>query len=546
MGKTVRSRIWTSVLDLQSEHINFPDSVYADYNGNKPKFNENVLGSHYEDRHGTQVVVVDPVKYVGLVAQLVHEYDPRATVYGIVHDQDVQYDENGDPVYRQGKRVLDLTPTHFHLLIHFSKAVTLNVVSGLTGIIESELERGKTKGRYAFSSAMAYLIHALEPKKHQYSPDDVLNGQFNTTVKNENGLYDDYYKAHHGEWANRKATVEHKRRNLDFDKIYEDVMLGKYTREDLLGGSDDLYKLYVEHKDKLDAARGAYLERKFIQYNRGVDNGNIKIQTLFIFGHAGNGKTRLAKAIAHGLVDNSKQSSNVDGEWRVFQTGSVHPFDEYDGEEIILLDDIRTNALDASDWLHLIDPHNSGTTSARYHDAKPMPRLLIITTTTPAHEFFSYTRGLGADEPIDQFLRRIQWSANVVNVDKIDIGHRTKLDAPLSLQLGDRVTSKSDTVKDGETTTHVNYKPGKEHEYNYAFEDWATGDFDKASSTLIRFYSTYFDLINYRDNLGLISHRKDDGTVLPVLTDGGKVEIDKAKHFHSWFSKHNKSSREHD
>lgn len=516
VSKSVKSRIWTSVLDLESEHINFPEKAYSKYNGDKEQFNSVVLGSHYEERNGSQELLVDKSKYLEFISGVLHRYDDRSTVYGILHDQDVRYDKNGDPIYRNGERVFDLIPKHFHLLIHFSKPVRISTVAAMTGVIESELEKGKVRGRYAFDSAMAYLVHALEPKKHQYDPSDVLNGSYNSTIENENGLYNDFYTAHKSEWDRRLVSVEKQRRNLDFDKIYEDTMLGKYTHEDLIGGPDDLYKLYVEHKDKLDQARQAFLDRQFIKYNRAVDAGTMKIQTLFVFGKAGHGKTRLAKSVCAGLIALSNN------QWRVFQTGSEHPFDEYDGEEIILLDDIRANAMNASDWLHLIDPHNNAVTSARYHDAKPMPRLLIITTTTPSHEFFAYTKGLGSDEPLDQFLRRIQWSANVVNVDRIDLGHKKKLTEPRTLKLEDKLSS---VTSDGVNSRRT-YKPGNTKTYVYAFEDWATGNFEDVSRSLVNFYGTYFGLTNRRDELGVIARRKATGSALPVKTDGAKIALE--------------------
>lgn len=515
-----RSRLWTSVLDMKTEHINFPDQAYKNFNGNKDAFNMEKLGSHYEDRENVQVEVIDVHKYITYISTILHKYDDRSMVYAIVHDKDVRYDENGDPIYRNGQQVLDVIPPHLHVLIHFSKAVTLNVVGSLIGIALNELEKGKTRGKYAFSSAMAYLTHALEPKKHQYSVDEVVNGEFNTTVDNENGLYEDFAIAHSDEWSNRRATVEKKRRNLDFDRIYEDTMLGKYTKEDLLGGSDELYKLYVEHKDKLDQARNAYLDRQFIKYNKAVDDGSMKIQTLYVSGRAGHGKTRLAKTVADGLIKCSK------GTWRAFQTASDHPFDSYDGEEIIILDDVRANSLNATDWLHLLDPHNSGVTSARYHDAKPMPRLLIITTTSPAHEFFSYAKGMGNDEPIDQFLRRIQWSVNVVDVDKLNIGHNRKLENPRELQLSDRVVSRSESNDRYGKSTRVNYKQGVHKEFNFVFEDWATGSFSDVSDSLINFYATYYGLKNTVDTTLLNSENHvATGSALPIVSDGKKLNI---------------------
>lgn len=516
MAGQVRSRIWTSAIDMITDHIKFPDKAYAEYNGNKQAFDDEKLGAHFEERKGEQERLIDPSKYIKFISDILHKYDSRSLVYGMVHDQDIKYDENGNPVYRNGKRVMDVDAVHLHLLIHFSKAVTLPIVSKLTGIAPNLMERGKVRGRYAFSSAMAYLIHALQPTKHQYKPEDVINGEFNNTVDNESGLYEDYYLGHKDEWESRRTAIEKKARNLDFQKIYEDTMLGKYSRDDLVGGSEELFKLYVEHKKQLDEARAAYLDRKFILYNKGVNNGSIKIQTLFIFGEAGQGKTKLAKSVCDGLVELSN------GKWRTFQPGSQHPFDEYDGQELILLDDIRANALNATDWLHLVDPHNNGVMSARYHDAKPMPRLLIITTTTPAHEFFAYTKGLGADEPLDQFLRRIQWSAKVVDINSVNLGHKKELGETKKLKLPDTKLSYSETTNNYGRSTRTSYKPGNEKTYKYAFEDWITGSFDEVSDSLIRYYGTYFGLVDDRNNLGLIAQHQPTGSALPVVSDGDK------------------------
>ena len=80
-AKTVRSRIWTSVLDLEAEHIKFPDKAYEKYSGNVEKFNEVVLGAHYADHKGAQVMMIDPAKYLKYISGVIHKYDDRAMVY---------------------------------------------------------------------------------------------------------------------------------------------------------------------------------------------------------------------------------------------------------------------------------------------------------------------------------------------------------------------------------------------------------------------------------------------------------------------------------
>lgn len=551
MAKTLRSRIWTSVLDLEAEHITFPDKVYKGWYCSRHKtttdelkkkkvelnlskikhdFDEDILGSHFEDHQGEQTLMVDPKKYLSFVSKMLHGYSDRILVYGIVHDQDTQYDEHGDPVYKEGKKVLALTPKHFHLLIRFDKAVLISTVSQRTGIIQSELEKGKTRGRYAFSSAMAYLVHALDPKKHQYKPEDVINGDFNHEIANENGLYSDFYIAHRDEWSNRQATVEKQRRQVDYDKVYQDTIAGKYSHRDFVHTSPELRLLYGEHKQQLDQARQIYLENRFYDYTDAVDRGDIQIQTLFIFGKSGNGKSALAQAVLDGVKHLS------DGKWDVFHGGSQHTFDDYDGQELISLDDMRVEAMNAGDWLHLLDPHNTGTMAARYHDAQPMPRLLVITTTEPVHQFFAYARGAnsgqGYNEPLDQFLRRIQFSANVVDLDHVDLGRNTRLSVPHRLELPDEVrTWSTNEAVEGEhempsKQKHINYKRTPKKQFNYAFEEFDNDTFENIAERLILHYGRIFGLIHPSNTQEpALKKRETTGSALPIMTGGGKISV---------------------
>ncbi|MTW00440.1 AAA family ATPase, partial [Streptococcus pneumoniae] len=48
-------------------------------------------------------------------------------------------------------------------------------------------------------------------------------------------------------------------------------------------------------------------------------------------------------------------------------TASTNAFDEYNGQEILFLDDIKGDSLSISDWLKLLDPYMISPISARYH-----------------------------------------------------------------------------------------------------------------------------------------------------------------------------------
>lgn len=511
------SRIFTTSLQLEAEHFEFPQAVYDSLAQNsalskygktgKERMNYGYLGVHFkENSDGDNVEVIDPKCYLETVTKLIRkQIDDKATVYGIVHDSDVKL-ELGTIVPKT---------THFHALIHTSKPVRLNAVAKMIGVLPSLVETGKVKGRYAYASALAYLVHALDPKKYQYDPEKVINGT------EDEPAYADIY-AENGElWKKTAADRKAERQQTDFERVRQAVMLGEYTREDLVGAEDeDLYMLYVRNKQALDDARSAYLDRQFIKYNRAIDKGKLQLQSLFITGPSGAGKTHLGKTIAEGVCD---LSGNGKDKWRVFQAAPSNPFDDYDGEEVILLDDVRATSLrSASDWLKLMDPHNNGKTSARYRNASPMPRLIIITATETPHEFFSYVKSASDNEPLDQFLRRIQWTARVVGVDEVTMGSVMELPESVTQKLiPERIVARHNSQRSGRSET---YKPGREKTFKYVYGDKATGNFEEVAQAMINYYADYYNIgkSSIKSNLTLDG---EPTSMLPITHDGDEVDL---------------------
>lgn len=514
-----KSRIWTTSLHLEAENFTFPDELYAALEKDKryDQFGDTgrdrllygLLGAHYvEGADGVQVLMLDPKLYVEFVTSMIRRDDPKAVVYGIYHDKDVKQ-ERGSIVPKV---------SHLHILARYSKPVRLNGVASAMGVLPSLVEKGKTKGRYAFDSALAYLVHALSPEKHQYDPQEVINGA------DDEEQFVDIYNEKADTWKKRAADVKAEKQQLNFEAIRQAVMLGEYTRDDLIGAEDeDLYMLYVRNKRDFDDARAAYLERRFIEYNRMIDRGEIKIQSLFVTGPAGSGKTRLAKAIAEGVCKLSGNDKNK--QWHIFQAAPSNPFDDYDGQEIILLDDVRATSLQsASDWLKLMDPHNNSKTSARYRNASPMPRLIIITATETPHEFFSYVKSASENEPLDQFLRRIQWTARVVDVSTVSVGEVLKLDAPTTQTLIPATVMSEHRGKNASKTV----KPGREKSFQYVYGDRATGSFDDVAQTMIRLYADYYgfaDASKVADPLQLSGDTNEPTSMFPIRHNGDEQNL---------------------
>ena len=97
--------------------------------------------------------------------------------------------------------------------------------------------------------------------------------------------------------------------------------------------------------------------------------------------------------------------------WKTYNAGSKNIFDEYFGEEIIVLDDPRYDSLLPSDWLKLLDPLNKSYLYARYLNKLVIGRAIVITNYMSLSEFF----GQIPKEDINQYLRRFN---NVIEITK--------------------------------------------------------------------------------------------------------------------------------
>ena len=95
-------------------------------------------------------------------------------------------------------------------------------------------------------------------------------------------------------------------------------------------------------------------------------------------------------------------------------TASTNAFDEYSGQEILFLDDIKGNSFTVSDWLKLLDPYTISPISARYHNKMGSARVIIITSTKLPVELFYFANG-NHNEDLGQFVRRIDLLVHIHN-----------------------------------------------------------------------------------------------------------------------------------
>jgi hypothetical protein len=338
-------------------------------------------------------------------------------MHGIIHDADVvrEWDETIQDYREMPKAV------HAHVVLHFKRdeKVVQSTLTNIALAIGTEKEfivKPKRGGRY--DNMLAYLIHIKYANKHQYDPKSVFSyGLTDKDGKNTWTPYMDYYERNKDTWLKGRGTIKCKSAEENIDMLEEMILTGQVTKAQVVL-TDEYYEIYSRYCRRCEDAFRVYGERRAYKTLQALQNGDFKLCVFYIVGDPGAGKTRLAKEFVRQLIEKSKDWTGET--WRVCQTAASNPMDEYNGEEILLMDDVRGAALSASDWLKLLDPYNISPSSARYHNKVPACRAVVITSTKEPVEFFYYCKQMGGgdrSEALDQFMRRIQMLTHVIKAD---------------------------------------------------------------------------------------------------------------------------------
>lgn len=341
---------------------------------------------------------------------------PAVELHGIIHNSD--WRTKWDDVEK--KNIKEKKPDHIHIVVKFyegdnHKGAYIKDIADAVGMEPNMIEKAQ-KGRFAYDNMLAYLIHAKDADKALYDPHKVYSSGLQKDGKPLFTNYMDIYSEHKQDWQNGRAKKTKEKSNMNLDLLLEMILTGQVTRSQVVL-TDDYYNIYAHNSRTVDDAFRAYGERRAYKTLQALENGEYKLSVFFITGDAGAGKTRLAKAFVDALI---KASADYDDAWRVCHTAATNPMDDYNGEEILFMDDVRGSALSASDWLKLLDPYNASPASARYHNKMPVCRAIIITSTKEPVEFFYYCKAMGGgdrSEALDQFMRRIQCLTRVIKAD---------------------------------------------------------------------------------------------------------------------------------
>lgn len=288
------------------------------------------------------------------------EADPNIKSWAyIVHDKDVNEDGT-------------TKAPHVHIVLELVESRQYSTVGGYVGVpaqyvcaIRQKVKVGK-RMMSDIGGALAYLTHRNAPDRYQYDDSEVV----------AKPGYD---------WQAVRAKSEMSMaERKTFTHALEDIEKGIIRRYNLFQRVS--MQMYLDHKIDFDRAF-EYRELRL------KSDSNRQIDVIYITGEAGSGKTTLAKhlCIKRGL------SYCVSG-------SSRDPVQDYNGQDCLILDDLRPQTFDLSDLLKMLDNNTSSSVNSRYHDRWLEVQCIIITTVLSIDEFFRSMLVTG--EPISQLKRR--------------------------------------------------------------------------------------------------------------------------------------------
>lgn len=285
----------------------------------------------------------------------------------IVHDQDGTAEKS--------------IASHVHAVLKFTNGHTVTSVAKMLDDQPQYFEIWNGK----INNAYGYLLHLTEgaQDKFQYPADLVIASfDFEQRIK--------LFKPK----ASNHTTLD----KAMMDELLEAIMAGTVTTKEaayeVLPG-----RLIGTSLTKIDAAFHAKTLLDAQQWRQQKKDSGEKLHVLWFYGRAGTAKTRFATLYASKLTDNFyRTSSNKD------------MFQFYNGEHVIILDDIRPENITYVELLNITDPwgSDSAVASSRYYNKQLLADTIIITSPFSPKDLYDLLFVSTKLDAFDQLARRIE------------------------------------------------------------------------------------------------------------------------------------------
>ena len=247
---------------------------------------------------------------------------------------------------------------HYHIYIKLQTALKVSYISKV--LLQPIQYFQKIKKR--FNNCIEYGTHKNSPSKFQYDLTAVIYEK-NYDVKA-------YYNS-----LNRQKELTDLILKLAENLISLNDFKNMISTEEYLTNFSK-----IEKARKLQSENPTYLKR------------NIKVYT--ITGLSGCGKTTLAKWLCY------KKNLTF-----YISSSGQNFMDDYNGEDVLILDDFRGSQISFCDLLKLLDNNTSSMIRARYHNKQALFKYVIITSIFSPNCY--YSNDVLRDEPLKQLMRRI-------------------------------------------------------------------------------------------------------------------------------------------
>lgn len=241
---------------------------------------------------------------------------------------------------------------HWHINIRLKDARDFKTFANYFGVTENNVNKIKSYAR-----SLQYLIHKNAPDKYQYDLSEVT-ANFDILAIN--------------------AKLTNKQRK---EQIINDIESGNIKMYNLFN-----HITAIEYNQYKNAINNAF---EFLQKKALLTNKQITV--IYLWGATGTGKTTYAQnyAIQQGKAYYKSSSSN-------------DPLQDYLGQEVLILDDLRGDSFTFSDFLKVIDPYNNQSSiKSRYHNKVFLGDTIIITSSQPPSALY-----INKQDCITQLYRR--------------------------------------------------------------------------------------------------------------------------------------------
>ena len=271
----------------------------------------------------------------------------------------------------------DEASAHIHMMLQFTNARYLNSIAEIIGDNPNNI----TIWDEHVDNGFSYLIHATDGArdKRQYSCSDVTaNFDYQSLIERISKR------------VNSSANALPNKIGL----ILNDIANGELTIpevESKISGEE-----YAFYADKIKKAHDLHLKRKAKQHQKEMAENNLLVDVHWLYGKSETGKTYFAET-------NAKEKGSY-----YKTTATKDPFQNYQGELTLILDDLRPETIPYSELLSLLDPFSGGavTMSSRYYNKTLSYRTVFVTTPFSPDNFYELCK-LDTHDTGEQLYRRL-------------------------------------------------------------------------------------------------------------------------------------------